>query len=306
MNARIYTGADNLHQIIEFRRACTTPENINDYPAVSDVYGLCDPGAKESDVQAQLWMNELDEPVAVGIVQVSYGNLYFFIHPHANNDNIAPQIFAWASAFLGAINLHWGTSLTLDTASRSDDTERVRLLEQHDFVLQNEQTLRMARSLAEPIAEPQLPEGFVLRHVEGQHEVEKYVEMYRDAFGTQHMTVEHRLSVMRNPDYKSDLDLLAVAPDGTFAAFCISNIREESISSSGQKEGEIEIIGTRPAFCGMGLGKAMLLAGLQSLRAYGVETATLGTSSSNTNAVRLYESVGFRITKRILWFSRSV
>ena len=41
--------------------------------------------------------------------------------------------------------------------------------------------------------------------------------LHRDAFGTTRMTVEGRLAMMRDPEYRSELDLVAVAPDGSRA-----------------------------------------------------------------------------------------
>jgi ribosomal protein S18 acetylase RimI-like enzyme len=44
----------------------------------------------------------------------------------------------------------------------------------------------------------------------------------------------------------------------------------------------------------MGLGRAMLLAGLHRLKAAGVATAILGVDAENpSGALQLYESVGF-------------
>ena len=102
------------------------------------------------------------------------------------------------------------------------------------------------------------------------------------------------------------LDLLLEAPDGTLAAFCYCAIPGEANELSGRGEGEIAIIGTRPAYQKQGIGRAMLLAGLQRLKDFGVETATLGTSSENTGAQSVFISAGFRMSYRSLWYSKSI
>ena len=44
---------------------------------------------------------------------------------------------------------------------------------------------------------------------------------------------------------------------------------------------------------GRGLGRAMLLAGLHSLRARGATSVTLGVDAGDPAPLRLYQSVGF-------------
>src|SRR5262249_54468701 len=157
---------------------------------------------------------------------------------------------------------------------------------------QEEQVLSMARSLDEPVPAPQLPEGFVLRPLAGEGEVEDYVALHRAAFGTENMTVERRLAIVRNPGYLPELDLVAVAPDGTLAAFCVCSSETEENSAREFPQGAIDIIGSWPDWRGKGLGRAMLLAGLRALQAHGMAIATLGTSSDNIAGQRLYESAG--------------
>lgn len=47
------------------------------------------------------------------------------------------------------------------------------------------------------------------------------VAVHRNAFAPSRMTVEKYRRIMNAPTYRPDLDLVVVAPDGTFAAFCI-------------------------------------------------------------------------------------
>jgi mycothiol synthase len=55
------------------------------------------------------------------------------------------------------------------------------------------------------------------------------------------------------------------------------------------------MLGTRRGFRRRGLGRAMLLAGMQRLWETGIDTVKLGVDTQNPNqALNLYESVGFR------------
>ena len=46
----------------------------------------------------------------------------------------------------------------------------------------------------------------------GEQEAEALAALHRAAFGTDHMTVEERLAIMRAPGYLPELDLLAATP----------------------------------------------------------------------------------------------
>jgi mycothiol synthase len=91
------------------------------------------------------------------------------------------------------------------------------------------------------------------------------------------------------PGYRPDLDLVAVAPNGDFAAYCICWLDAEN------RTGEFEPVGTAPAYRRQGAARAVMLEGLWRLRAAGAETAIVYTSANNRPAVALYESVGFRL-----------
>jgi mycothiol synthase len=157
---------------------------------------------------------------------------------------------------------------------------------------------RMARSLSEPIPEPQFPEGFALRQFPGEQEAAAWVEMFNQSFidhwNHHDLTVDKFKHKLAKPDYRNDLDLIAVAGDGTFVAFCYCHISQEENDRTGRNEGWIAYLGTRRGFRKIGLGRAMLLAGLHRLKAAGVATAILGVDAENSSgALRLYESAGF-------------
>jgi ribosomal protein S18 acetylase RimI-like enzyme len=138
-----------------------------------------------------------------------------------------------------------------------------------------------------------------MRQLRGEQDIRAWVELFNESFidhwnhqDVTAMSVRHWL---KNPHYKPELNLVAVAPDGTFAAFCIGYINQEEITRTRRNEGWIKLLGTRRGFRKLGLGRAMLLAGMSQLREIGVERVKLGVDAqSMTNATRLYESVGFQ------------
>lgn len=80
--------------------------------------------------------------------------------------------------------------------------------------------------------------------------------------------------------------------EGVLDAFCWTKIHEE------EALGEIYVIGVDPAAQGRGLGKAMLVAGLDHLAREGLGTAMLYVDADNAPAVGLYDAMGFALDHR--------
>jgi ribosomal protein S18 acetylase RimI-like enzyme len=156
----------------------------------------------------------------------------------------------------------------------------------------------MARSLDRVLPMPFLPEGFTLRPIDGMRELHEYVALHRAAFGAADMTVEWRKRTLCMPQYIPELDVVAVAPDGRLAAFCICWLGPRI------GEGYIEPLGVHPDFAGLGLGRAVLLEGLWRLQAHGAMTALIDRYEGDEGARMLYESLGFRTHMRTVTYMR--
>ena len=249
----------------------------------------------------RLWQHNQDV-IAFAFVD-DYNNLRFEVYPAHRSGQIAEEIVAWGVSCIRQRNRETGQDRTLDASCWTDDAWQIAMLEQAGFVRDDFRTLRYARSLSKPIAAYPMPPGFALRCVEGDHEVEQLVGLHRAAFGTTHMTVEQRLAIMHAPGYQRELDLVAVAPDGELAAFCIcgyDNARDPFTT------GFTDPIGVHPRFQRLGLGKAVVTDGLRLLASRGGNAVELGTGSDNMPMQRLAESLGFVCVLEKLWFSKTV
>jgi mycothiol synthase len=79
--------------------------------------------------------------------------------------------------------------------------------------------------------------------------------------------------------------------DGRLAGFCWTKVHTEHSPTLG----EIYVVAVDPDFQGRHLGRALVLAGLDSLARRGIATAMLYVDADNVPALRLYDDLGFTV-----------
>lgn len=79
--------------------------------------------------------------------------------------------------------------------------------------------------------------------------------------------------------------------DGELAAFCWTKVHGDARPPMG----EIYVIAVDPSFHGLGLGKALTIAGLDNIAARGLTVAMLHVDAANIAAMSLYTRLGFVI-----------
>ncbi|WP_127496798.1 GNAT family N-acetyltransferase [Paenibacillus glycanilyticus] len=89
---------------------------------------------------------------------------------------------------------------------------------------------------------------------------------------------------------------LACYVDGEAAGLVMNGLREYDGRTLAWNGGTA----IKPAFRGKGIGKALMMRNLQLYEELSVDQAYLEAISQNTNAIRLYESIGYRQTDRLL------
>ena len=155
----------------------------------------------------------------------------------------------------------------------------------------------MLRSLDGPIPEAAFPPDCQVRAVAEAGEISKRAAAQREVWHPWTVGVvsdDDYAYFMRLPGYHRDLDVVAVTPDGVIAAYVNGWIDPVN------RIGDFGPVGARPAYRRQGLTRAALLEGLRRMQARGVDRACVSTDDSNTPAIRLYESVGFKIVNKYL------
>ena len=102
------------------------------------------------------------------------------------------------------------------------------------------------------------------------------------------------------PVYDRELDVVAVSPDGVIAAYVNGWIDPLN------RIGDFGPVGARPDYRRRGLTRAVLLECLRRMRDRGMDRVSVSTGETNLAAIRLYESIGFRVVNRYLEFGMAL
>ena len=145
--------------------------------------------------------------------------------------------------------------------------------------------------LDKPISEPPIIPGYIIR-AQGDG-LELLERCYASGLGFHDNDIHVARSNRDHPDwyhhiqsaplYRRDLDIVAVASDGSIASFCTIWLDDVS------RTAYFEPLATVPAHQRHGLGKAVMMEGLQRLKRMGCKAAFVGGYSQAANS--LYFSV---------------
>ncbi|MDQ2808905.1 MAG: GNAT family N-acetyltransferase [Chloroflexota bacterium] len=308
--ARSYTDAD-LAAVCQLINDCDLVDQRDDNYALEDLRIEFDHPHAHKDRNLRLWEDEAGRLAAFGQLSIAPdpavvdAGLYVRVRLDSREQGLEEAIFAWGGDRARAEGQAQGVPVTLRSGTRDHDAYGLRVLERHGMAPVR-YFFTMQRLLAESIPDPQFPPDYTLRPNAGGAELEHWIDAFNQSFidhwNHHDLSLEDHQHWLTEPDYNADRDLVAIAPDGTLAAFCFCGVNSDYNTRNHTHEGWIHMLGTRRGYRQIGLGRAMLLAGLQRLQHEGLATAKLSVDAENpTGALRLYESVGF--TQAHTWIS---
>jgi len=183
------------------------------------------------------------------------------------------------------------------------DDERIRQLEKRGFIKDEGYMWYMEHPLNAQIPELSLPQDYIVRPIKGESEVQVRASTPYRGFRSNHRFSDFWLRYQRfvkSPVYNPAFDLVTESPDGQLASFCV--IWPDPVN----RIGLFEPVGAHSSFQMMGLRKAVVTAGLNQLRACGMNEAMTCVEHNNPAALGFFGSVGFKKKYKLHTFRKSV
>jgi mycothiol synthase len=287
ITARAYEGDHELIRLAEFVCRVNGLAPPHTYWHLGDLFwNTCFSMEAERQRTIRLW--ERDSTLHGFAWFESPHSVALFVHPTLRGRGTleAPMI-AWASDLARASQT--GGDARLWTTALESDTAYITYLIAHGWERDDLYSLRMVRSLDGTLPPPQAPEGWTIRSVGGEDEWPRRVELHREVWQPSNLTLEKYQRLRSSSVYTSDLDLVAVAHDGTFASYAGGWL--DALNGTGL----FEPVGTLVDYRRQGLSTAVLREGLRRMQARGAHTAWISTGPKNTQAASLYQALGFEI-----------
>jgi ribosomal protein S18 acetylase RimI-like enzyme len=221
------------------------------------------------------------------------GEAYLELDPDWRH--LQPAMLDWAEAHLAAEDADGRR--VLEVPARDYDLPLRELLRERGYEERQAGTwlrrLRFGAGESSPgrvLEAPEAAPGYALRATaEATLDADcgQMAALLNASFGrSTHTAGEYRTFVTRSPSFRHDLNLVAVAPDGSFAAHAGFTVDEAN------RHGIIEPVCTHPDHRQRGLGRALILEGLRRLRDLGAATCDVETGDM-VPANALYRSIGF-------------
>jgi ribosomal protein S18 acetylase RimI-like enzyme len=239
----------------------------------------------------QLW--ETKQGQIVGAV-ISDDPGYASPQLHPDYRHLEPEMLDWAEANVAGPT-ESGDGLQLHIGAFAHDSARQVLLAQRGYEQMTYGWVARQLSFEEgDLPQPILADGYTLRitNPEDAADGQRIAELLNAAFGrTFHNAAEYQWFTRKAPSFRQYLDLVAVAPDGVFAAYV--GVPFDDVNG----RGIFEPVCTHPDHRQKGLAKALMQEALLRLQAMGAVDVVVETGDM-IPANALYDSLGFTRTEK--------
>ncbi|MCC6614002.1 MAG: GNAT family N-acetyltransferase [Anaerolineae bacterium] len=245
-------------------------------------------GQYPRDEMIRLW--SLDgQLVAFALVYPRHACYDAFVSPAHRSGAFERDVLAWAAETLRDwLDREGAHAKAVMTGVDSCDTWRANYLIECGY--QPDETAWITlneREIITDLPDVVLPEDYRIRSALGEVDAAGLAAVHSGAFGSKWTPDLYRDEVMRKPGYDPALEHVVVAPDGAFAAFCITWLDDQNAI------GLFEPVGTHEAYQRKGLGRALMAHGLRFMQTRGMRLAQVGSEPDNPASNALYRAVGF-------------
>ena len=132
-------------------------------------------------------------------------------------------------------------------------------------------------------------------------------ESFKEHFNFRPRTLEETRSSLLSHPYLKEQEVFFAVLGGEVAGYVGVAIDEKYNLEKTVKTGEVFGIGVLKTYRGRGIATRLMLHSLEALRAKGMTKAMLGVDDYNpTEAMKIYERVGFRAKKKYCTFEREL
>jgi GNAT superfamily N-acetyltransferase len=234
-----------------------------------------------------LW--EKEGQIAAMVNPDNPGEAFFQIHPACREELSIAEMLDAAEKKIPAPNEN-GKQQLIVWVNAADEAMK-RLFTERGYARSKYSAEHMRRRFfTKPIPDPVTPSGYCVRALGDESELParswvSWKAFHPDEPDDKYEGWQWYHNIQRVPIYRRDLDIVAVAPNGEFAAFC--TVWFDDVT----RTAVFEPVGTHPDHQKRGLGKAVMSEGLRRAQSLGATLATV--SSYGKSAHALYESMGF-------------
>jgi hypothetical protein len=227
----------------------------------------------------RIWEDNEGEIVGVVNVEVSrFGDAYFQRHPEC--DFLLDEMLNYAEENL----VDRETNKPRIYVQDHDETLQ-KVVQQRGYLKDIEHPGCDSEFAIDGVPEKNLPEGYAVRSMAEGGDIEKRCRVQGLGFDhrdpAEWATVWAYQEVQKAPDYREDLDLYVVGPDGEYVSSCIVWYDEQN------RMGLFEPVSTHMDFRRRGFGREVVMEGIRRIAVLGAEKARVGSGQ------QFYAAVGF-------------
>lgn len=155
----------------------------------------------------------------------------------------------------------------------------------------------------ETVPIPKLPAGFYIRSFGRKKDAEILTELQNTVFnGSWGFSPNSVEQIKTRLQFKtSDPEGIILATSGSEDVAYNWTLRDPTDT---HPAGRISMTGVRPDHRNLGLGRAVVLSGMQFLKSKGVKIIELEVDQENKAAIELYRSIGFQTSHNLIWYEK--